>query len=72
VDFTAVTRKDGVFCELSCVALVRTGISKERSPSFIMVTRISELGTTLTVTNNLLTLRRNRNSSQRASVVSYS
>jgi hypothetical protein len=34
------------------VALVRTGVSGELSSSFIRVTRISELGTTLAVTNN--------------------
>jgi hypothetical protein len=45
------------------VALVRTGVSEELSASFIRVTRIAELGTTLAVTNNLLTLR--------ASVASY-
>jgi hypothetical protein len=38
------------------VALVRTDVSAELSPSFIRVTRIGELGTTLAVTN---TLRRN-------------
>jgi hypothetical protein len=39
------------------VALVRTDISEEPSASFIMVTRISELGTTLAVTSNGRTLR---------------
>jgi hypothetical protein len=34
------------------VALVRTDVSEEHSASFIRVTRISELGTTLAVTNN--------------------
>jgi hypothetical protein len=42
------------------VALVRTDVSKERSASFIRVTRIYELGTTLGI------------SSQSASVASYS
>jgi hypothetical protein len=48
------------------VALVRTVVSEEPSASFIRVTRICELGTTLvvTVTRNI--------SSQRASVASYS
>jgi hypothetical protein len=41
------------------VALVRTNVSEELSASFIMVTRISKLGTTLAVTSNLRTLRRN-------------
>jgi hypothetical protein len=37
------------------VALVRTDVSEELSASFIRVTRIGELGTTLAVTNNHLT-----------------
>jgi hypothetical protein len=43
------------------VALVRTDVSEELSASFISVTRIGVLGTTLAVT-----------SSQRASVAGYS
>jgi hypothetical protein len=46
---------------LRCVALVRTDDSEERSASFIRVTRIGELRTTLAVTNNLRALRRNQN-----------
>jgi hypothetical protein len=34
------------------VALVRTDVSEELSASFIRVTKIGELGTTLAVTNN--------------------
>jgi hypothetical protein len=41
------------------VALVRTGVSEEHSASFIRVTRIGELETTLPVTSNRRTLRRN-------------
>jgi hypothetical protein len=41
------------------VALVRTGVSEGLSASFIMVTRIGELGTTLAVTSNRRELRRN-------------
>jgi hypothetical protein len=41
------------------VALVRTAVSEELSASFIRVTRIGELGTTLAVTSNRRTLRRN-------------
>jgi hypothetical protein len=52
------------------VALVRTDVSEELSPSFIRVTRIGELETTLAATSNRRKLRRNI-SSQRASVVSY-
>jgi hypothetical protein len=35
------------------VALVRTDVSEEPSASFIMVTRIGELGTTLAATSKL-------------------
>jgi hypothetical protein len=38
------------------VARVRTDVSEERSASFIRVSRIGELGTTLAVTNNPGTL----------------
>jgi hypothetical protein len=41
------------------VALVRTDISKERIASIIRETRIAELGTTLAITSNRSTLRRN-------------
>jgi hypothetical protein len=47
------------------VALLRTDVSEELSVSFIRVTRIDELGTTLAVTSIRRTLR--RNTSQRAS-----
>jgi hypothetical protein len=40
------------------VALVRTDVSEELSASFIRVTRIGELGTTLAVTRNRRKLRR--------------
>jgi hypothetical protein len=40
------------------VVLVRTDVSEELRPS-IRVTRIGELGTTLAVTSNQRTLRRN-------------
>jgi hypothetical protein len=50
---------------LRCVALVRTDVSEEPSASFIRVTRIGELGTTLAVTSN-------RRTSQHASVASCS
>jgi hypothetical protein len=46
----------GMLCH---VALVRTGISEEHITSIIMVTRISELGTTLAVTSNQSTLQKN-------------
>jgi hypothetical protein len=54
------------------VTLVITDVSKELSASFIRVTRIGELGTTLAVTSNRCTLRRLGISSQRKSVASYS
>jgi hypothetical protein len=47
------------------VALVRTDVSEELSASFIRVTRIGELGTTLAVTSNRSTLRRNTSATRR-------
>jgi hypothetical protein len=47
------------------MARVRTDISEELSASFIRVTRIGELGTTLAVTSNRCTLRRNTSSVHR-------
>jgi hypothetical protein len=44
------------------VALERTDVSEELSASFIRVTRIGELGTTLAVTSNRRMLRRNAKS----------
>jgi hypothetical protein len=41
------------------VALVKTDVSQELSAPFIIVTRIGELGTTLALTSNRRTLRRN-------------
>jgi hypothetical protein len=46
------------FGVLRRVALVATDVSEELSASITMVTRIGELGTTLTVTSNRRTLRR--------------
>jgi hypothetical protein len=43
--------KNGVFWDVTRVALVRTDVSEELSASFIKVTRIGELGTTLDVTS---------------------
>jgi hypothetical protein len=43
---------------LRSVALVRTDVSEEPSASFIRVTRIDELGTTLAVTSNRRSVRR--------------
>jgi DNA-binding TFAR19-related protein (PDSD5 family) len=43
--------------KLRRVALVRTDISEEFRASFIRMTRIGELGTTLAVTSNRRTLR---------------
>jgi hypothetical protein len=41
------------------VAVLRTDVSEEPNASFIRVTRIGELGTTLAVTSNRRTLQRN-------------
>jgi hypothetical protein len=54
------------------VALVRTDVSEEPSTSFIRVTRIGELGTTLAVTSNLVFLRSMRRLLVAASVVASS
>jgi hypothetical protein len=56
--FTAVTMKNGSSWMLCHVALVRTDVPEELSASFIRVTRIGELGTTLAVTSNRCTLWR--------------
>jgi hypothetical protein len=45
------------------VALVRTDVSEELGASFIRVTKIGDLGTTLAVTSNRCTLQRNTISS---------
>jgi hypothetical protein len=52
------------------VALVRTDVSKKLSASLIRVTRIVELETTLIVTSNRRTLRRNAKTSNRVSGIS--
>jgi hypothetical protein len=51
------------------VALVRTDVSEELNGSFIRVTRISELGTTLAVTSNGCTLMKKALSSSETSVL---
>jgi hypothetical protein len=57
--FMAVTTKNGVFLHIKHVAFVRTDVSEELSTSMIRVTRIGKLGTTLAVSSNRCTLRRN-------------
>jgi hypothetical protein len=44
---------------LRYVTLVRTDVSEERIASIIRATRLGELATTLAVTSNRRTLRRN-------------
>jgi hypothetical protein len=56
--------KNGAEWMLRRVHLVKTDVSEEPSSSFIRVTRIGEVGTTLAVTSNRRT--------QLASVASYS
>jgi hypothetical protein len=53
------------------VALLRTDVSEEHIVAFIRVTRIGEIGTTLAVTSNRRTLRRNTKS-QGGLVAGYS
>jgi hypothetical protein len=48
------------------VALVRTDVSEELSASFIRVTRLGELGTTLAVISKRHTRRRNTNTKMNA------
>jgi hypothetical protein len=50
--FTAVTMKNAAFWDVRCVALVITDFLEECIASFIRVTRINKLGTTLVVTSN--------------------
>jgi hypothetical protein len=57
--FTAVTMRMASSGMLRREALVSTDGSEELSAVFIRVTRICELGTTLTVSSNRRTLRRN-------------
>jgi hypothetical protein len=70
--------EDAVFLDVTPCGSYKTDVSEERRPSIIKVTRIGELGTTLAVTSNRRTLRRNTKRStmrhicsQRASVASY-
>jgi hypothetical protein len=63
-----VTRRVVSSGMLRRVDLVRTDVSDELSASFIKVTRIGELGTTLSVTSNRRTLRRNTKRSSEISV----
>jgi hypothetical protein len=54
---------------LRSVAVVRTDVSEELSASFIRVTKIGELGTTLALTSNRRMQRRHTKLLVRASVV---
>jgi hypothetical protein len=49
---------NGIFCDARRVALVRTDVSEELRASFIRLTSIGELGTTLAVTSNQSSVRR--------------
>jgi hypothetical protein len=60
IDITTTLRRMASSGTLCRVTLVRTDFSEGLSASFIRVTRIGELGTTLAVTNNRRTLRRKR------------
>jgi hypothetical protein len=48
----AVTMKNGVFWDVTPCDSCKIEVSEELSASFIRVTRIGELGTTLAVTSN--------------------
>jgi hypothetical protein len=51
--------KNGVFWDVTPCGSCKNRRFEELNASFIRVTRISELGTTVAVTNNGSTLRRN-------------
>jgi hypothetical protein len=51
-----VTRKNCVFCDVTQCGSCKNDVSEELSASFIGVTRIGELGTTLALTSNRRTL----------------
>jgi hypothetical protein len=55
----AVTMKNGVFWDVTPCGSCKNRVSEEPSASFIRVTRIGELGTTLAATSKQRTLRRN-------------
>jgi hypothetical protein len=52
--FTAVTMKNGVFWDVMSCGSCKNRHFGERRASLIMVTRIGELGTTLSVTANVV------------------
>jgi hypothetical protein len=54
--FTAVTMKNGVFWDVTPCGSYKNRLSEELGASFIRVTRIGELRTTLAVTSNRHTL----------------
>jgi hypothetical protein len=56
--FTAVTMKNGVFWDFTPCGSCKNRRFEELSASFIRVTRIGELETTPTLTNNRRTQRR--------------
>jgi hypothetical protein len=56
---TVVLLKNAVFLDVTPCGSLRTDVSEERSASMIRMTRIGVLGTTLAITNNWRTLRRN-------------
>jgi hypothetical protein len=55
--FTAVTKKNGVFWDVTPCGCLRTDVSEELSAFIIGVTRIDELETTLALTSNKVCLR---------------
>jgi hypothetical protein len=59
INMNRIVQKEWSSGMLRHVALVRTDVSEELSASFVKMTRIGELGTTLALTGNRRTLRRN-------------
>jgi hypothetical protein len=50
--FTAMTMKNGVFWDVTPYGFCKNDVSEELGASFIRVTRIGKLGTTLVLTSN--------------------
>jgi hypothetical protein len=54
--FTAMTTKNGVFWDVTPCGSCKNRVSQELRASFIRVTRVGEVGTTLALTSNRLVL----------------
>jgi hypothetical protein len=66
---TKLVMENANFWDVSRADLVRNDILEERSASIIRVTRIGEIATTIALTSNRRTLRRNNSSAVRSSSI---